>query len=741
MASFDTLLKLREHPEWIAPRSDVRVFLGEPGAPEATKTTVEPGNTFSPGMRTFGVTWWLRFPDDGTFFAPEITPLEDLKWRFEGGYLPLVHCETAIGGLEICHSLFQDGVAAERSEAVCGQIRIENTRPGSARVQLFVALRSLGPAGGPLSDLKVGADGRSFWLARRDLPLLGVDQSPSAIGCGVGDPSPLAREGQVPSAQAVDDLAASHPTGERRMDEEEIPTVPLGDDPVGWCFGLARFDITIDPGERCVVHLDCPQQTYGAMQNDLPGTASLRPEQYETRAQAHLANWQARLSHIELDVPDPDFRNAFFANLQHMLVALVGDQVRLAPLAYPLPWLRDSVYIMRCFDLAGWPDLARATTEICVRHDFFGGFCAEADGPGQGVWALVEHYRITRDRVWLERVYPTIQRKCEWLFRMRRAKAPIQLVPDTPILPFMHAQRNASVICVAAQDGVIMGVMDLNVEVGIANHWALCGLQEAAYAARELGHESDAQAYETEAEKLRAALIRYVERNPQYFEWDRTGSSLVWPTRAWEHAPERVAPGFEAWWQKHRGGPAEYIPEQYWLHFELGQVHNALLLGLRDRAWLALKYRLEHQDIPGLYGWREYGPGTIAGNAVNGVSLIKQLRGCQRFESITPHGWCASEMWLLQRGMLVEEWQGGLLLFAGVPREWLAPGVRVAFRDFPTWYGKANAELLVDAQGRLATITLSGVAAGTPVRISLPGRQVDAASDRTGALSTEVKLW
>ena len=69
MASFDTLQKLAEHPEWIAPRSDLCVFLGEPGAPEATKTTVEPGNAFSPGMRTFRVTWWLRLPEHDTLFA------------------------------------------------------------------------------------------------------------------------------------------------------------------------------------------------------------------------------------------------------------------------------------------------------------------------------------------------------------------------------------------------------------------------------------------------------------------------------------------------------------------------------------------------------------------------------------------------------------------------------------------------------------------------------------------------
>ena len=50
MASHETLEKLAQNPDWLPPLSDLRVFLGQPGAPEATKTTVVPGNVFSPGM-------------------------------------------------------------------------------------------------------------------------------------------------------------------------------------------------------------------------------------------------------------------------------------------------------------------------------------------------------------------------------------------------------------------------------------------------------------------------------------------------------------------------------------------------------------------------------------------------------------------------------------------------------------------------------------------------------------------
>lgn len=716
MASRATFQALAEHPDWIPPRSDARVFLGEPGAPEATKTTVEPGNAFSPGMRTFGVTWWLRFPDGGEFYAPELAPLGSLGWRYEEGYLPLIHAEARVAGLTVRHSLFQDGTAAERSEAVCARLRLDGTGPERTRAELFVALRSLGPAGGPIADLRIGPDGRSFWLTARHLPLLVLDRAPDGLGCGVGDPSPLAREGRVPPGAAATDRD-------------------------GWCFGLARYDVTLPPGGSWQVDLVCPQQTYGNLQEVLPGTASPRPERYDDRRDAHLAGWRERLGTVALSVPDDAFRDAFRAGLQHMLTASVGDQARIAPLAYPLPWLRDSVFIIRCLDLAGCHDLARAMTEHCARNDFFGGFGPEGDAPGQGIWALVQHYRINGDRDWLAGVFPAIRRKVDWLVRMRRAERPIQLVADTPTLAFTHAERAAGVICVAAADGVIMGTMDHGVaySVGWVNHWALCGLREAAYAARILGAATDAAAFEAEAAALWAALVAYADRTPEFFGWDRTVNSLLWPTRAWEEATARIEAGFDAWWRKHRGSVDAFIPEPFWLYFESAQAHNALLLGQRERAWQVIRHRLQHQDAPGLYGWREGGEGVGTKNAVLGGTLLDQVRGCHVFDSIMPHGWSQAELWLLQRAMLVEEWQGGLLLFAGVPSAWLVPDGRVAFARFPTWYGEATAELVVDGAGRSARVEVSGIATGTRLTIRLPGRETVAVVDGP-SLSLDIDL-
>lgn len=697
MASYDTLIQLQAHPEWIPPRSDIRVFLGEPGGPEAAKTTVEPGNTFSPGMRTYGITWWLNIQGEKlSFFAPELAALEDLIWSYEGGMFPILHCNTHWQGIAVHHSLFQDGTESNQSEAVCGQIELTNQQNQPLVIQLFVVLRSLGPAGGPVYDLAVGTDRKSFWNKTLSFPRIGFDLLPQKIGCGVGDPSQSAQKGHIPSQLTADD-------------------------PDGWCYGLAQFEVTLPPGKPWSVRFDCPIPTVGVLQKEYPGLNQTRPDQYQTRYANHLEHWRMRYSQLYLEVPDEHFRNAFFAGLGHMLTAMCGDQARIAALSYPLPWLRDSVYIIRCLDLAGLHDTARAATSYCVRNDFFGGFGAEGDAPGQGLWALVQHFRINRDLNWLAEVYPAIQRKAEWLFRMRRATKPIRLVTDTPVLPFMHYQRNAGVICAPAAEGLIMGMMDHHVAISWVNHWAICGLREASYAARQLGQISDAERYQAEAESLFQALTTYQSVHPEFYTWERTTTSLLWPTRVWEATPDLVQPGFDHWWETHRGtDEVHYQPEPYWLYFELAQAHNALLFGERDRAWWALRYRIENQDLPGLYGWREGGHGVGTENAVDGVTLIKQLRGCHRFESITPHGWSQAELWLLQRGMLVEEWQGGLLLFSGVPRQWLTPDARIIFRHFPTWYGKVDASLVVTSDGKRANLHLSGIHPGTRLQIALP---------------------
>ena len=69
-------------------------------------------------------------------------------------------------------------------------------------------------------------------------------------------------------------------------------------------------------------------------------------------------------------------------------------------------------------------------------------------------------------------------------------------------------RARSGTICRAAENGLIQGSMDfgLSSSLGWVNHWAFCGLREAAYAAHELGLPDEAGALQAEAEDLKLAI-------------------------------------------------------------------------------------------------------------------------------------------------------------------------------------------------------------------------------------------
>ena len=95
------------HPDWIWNRSDTHAFVAVPGSHESFKTPVEPGNSFSPGPGTYGVSTWVYV--DGRLHAPEEKPLSDLHWRWEDGGLPVLISEWAAGPIAVTSRLFADG--------------------------------------------------------------------------------------------------------------------------------------------------------------------------------------------------------------------------------------------------------------------------------------------------------------------------------------------------------------------------------------------------------------------------------------------------------------------------------------------------------------------------------------------------------------------------------------------------------------------------------------------------------
>jgi len=664
----DGLLPMKErHPDWIWNRSDNHVILGVPESPETFKTVVEPGNSYSPGFRSYGVSVWVW--TEGRLWAPETMPLEELHWRYADGYLPVLSCEWQAGSITVRTSLHTEGDVRQRNFRTHLRLELHNRADVATSATAHVVIRSFGASGAPLSQLEF-----------RDRDVLANGRIVMTLGT---TPS---------SAGAVSYSETGQDIGQL-LRERRRPAHAQVDDPSAWASGSADYDV--DLSARGSLHVDATSFVHANSEHldwlhREPGLPLIPPDlkQFE-------ASWRDRLP-LRLELPDPRFAEALQAQATYLAMSTVGVEPRISPVSYPLWWLRDGAFAIVAMELAGLSEWADRAVRSVAHSAPFGGFGAESDGPGQLIWIMTEHHRITGDDCFLADVFPHIRRNADLIVRMRHAREPI-FGHTTIRTPQMMLDPSADLMCRPAADGMIQGRMDGHFPRFWVNGWSWFGLRRAIEAGRQLG--VDVAEWERQAEDL---LGRIRSLMPDHFgENDRDVTGSVWPTGYADPADPIVRRVFDRFWHDVRFAGGTHRPEPEWTYFEACQAHNYVLLGQRDRAWVSIEHFLTRSPAPGLYTQHE-GIGDE-----NSSLQWQRSRGWDSIPHVTPHGWTSAALLLLLRDCLLTETRdGALVIGSGIPASWMAHDF--AFDGMPSHFGA------VSARWSAATNTLS-VATSRPV--------------------------
>jgi hypothetical protein len=137
---------------------------------------------------------------------------------------------------------------------------------------------------------------------------------------------------------------------------------------------------------------------------------------------------------------------------------------------------------------------------------------------------------------------------------------------------------------------------------------------------------------------------------------------------------------------------------------------------------------LRRDDLPALFE-HLYSLISNGGQHVEIRSPIEQRDGVP---------WCqpgqANLLWLI-RDMLVREDGGTLTLAGACPREWLAPGRRIAIADLPTHFGAVSFEVKSSRDGRAITATFKAKLREQPERVRLRLRRPDGALPKAVAIN------
>jgi hypothetical protein len=378
------------------------------------------------------------------------------------------------------------------------------------------------------------------------------------------------------------------------------------------------------------------------------------------------------------------------------------------------------------------------------KEDVGGGMDAvHAMGPGAIGYALVEHYRLTDDKKWLENAAPRLKANARWILRQRRLLA--ENIPGGErlwckgLLPPHQVTPDSG--------GMLMQFYESE-----AYYWlAVKGLAEVL----SLVNEKESAKLAAQAELYRKDLLAAVERSimltPVVRVRDGTYRSFI-PFSCYVR-------GFaSAGWNWRRPGSPNHVNGLYWDTVQsaaplispaallpasdkrvqgfLDVLEDRLLLenerlGVRtpgyspERDWFAhagWQYQcgLERQANMHLHG--DDAPGFLRTMLNQYAVDIRPGEYTFREHTVTgPPDKSFEESAFLERlrNMLVMEEDGNLWLARAVPRSWFAQGKRVAVKNAPTYFGKLDYEIVSDVDSRQMTATIHAPDRATPETVIL----------------------
>ena len=137
--------------------------------------------------------------------------------------------------------------------------------------------------------------------------------------------------------------------------------------------------------------------------------------------------WEKVLSTAaRIDIPEPLLANLIKASQVHCLIAARNEEgKRIAPWIASMsygPLESEAHSIIYGMDLLGHSEFAKRGLEFFISRYNEKGYLTTGYtlvGTGWHLWTLARHYKLTRDRGWVEKNAQEIARVCQWLMRQR----------------------------------------------------------------------------------------------------------------------------------------------------------------------------------------------------------------------------------------------------------------------------------------------------------------------------------
>jgi len=478
--------------------------------------------------------------------------------------------------------------------------------------------------------------------------------------------------------------------------------------------GLSTTKKMLDPGESFQVNFRMPN--YPVSVEAQEKIDLIKNADYTVYRQSTIDYWKERIEgNTCFAIPEKRVNDTYKAGLVHLMLAtrhIPGEKKRQGSgLPYDQLFFNDYVDMRRLYDLSGQHEFVDINVQWLIENQNQEGMFLDPvlthgqeimASHGQALVSLANHYLVTRDTVYARRIFPTVQKAVEWMYR-KHQENPNGLMPaSTPFDAEMIKGHYTS-----------------------HNLWCLLALRDAIRVARGLGEEDDVRKWSDFHASYNRAVLEAIEISAKKeggyvptglydfitgpaarkgFREHRTNQDwennlLIYPTEVLEASDYRIQATLDTIRsRKYREGIMTYRNGMHLHQYAtVNQANQYLAINDQKHALLDLYHILLHN-----------------GSTHEGYeNMVEPWEDMDPWPIPPPHAWAAAKTALLIRNMMVREHGGeaglqeedrDLYLFSVISPAWNNKKDTLRIQDAVTEMGKLSAQLELNGQGASITI-------------------------------------
>ncbi|MEW6456605.1 MAG: sugar-binding domain-containing protein [Acidobacteriota bacterium] len=619
----------------------------------------------------FTLNCWVMDGENNKVVAPEKMPFDKIKSNLYGGYIPISEYSFKLNEISLKTSFFSADIDKDlmfKKESGIYQILIENPTNKTKKIKIFVSIRPY------LVNGNVGKVHKLEWDKESNSIIINDNLSISSDVMISGF--------YASSIRKENDISKFILDGNYQEKlESKI------EDETGMANGFLLYNLSIPPKIIAKINVIGFFDPHRFSKEDF---LSLKEIDFEKILQNLSSSWENRLKKAKIEIADKRVIDAFYASLAYILISMDNNMPHPGPLAYNLFWARDSAYITAALLRAGFSDVVEKSLPYYMKSQKEDGEFPsifdinlksvgphEWDAQGQAIFSLAEYYRFTKNKDYLKNYFQNVLKGCQFLGKIREKNLDEKLRET-----FFYGILPPSVSAEDLGPGTWHHYWD--------DFWAIRGLYDGAYLAKEIGKKEESKWMKHEAENLKMSVKASYEKimREKEIDWipngpdDLEGSSMargtspgLWPGGGLSPEDEKVRKSFERYHEKWIApyGGAYLHQNRFWPYgFELG--YCFLILGMNDKVHQIIDWHLNHQTFPENYSWAEQ---------IDPKTLYFQ-------SGDMPHCWVAADYVNLVRALFLREDEEKLILCSGIKEEWFQNGNKINIENLPSYFGNLS---------------------------------------------------